>query len=63
MGSAALEIFLMTGDKTTAVYTYGAREVIRTTNLLTVRVRVTSRLRVYRQLVRLADNPLETHDQ
>jgi hypothetical protein len=28
-----------------------------------VRVRVTLRLVVYRQLVRLGDKPLETHDQ
>jgi hypothetical protein len=31
-------------------------------NLLTVRVRVTLRLALYRQSVRLGDKPLETHD-
>jgi hypothetical protein len=32
-------------------------------NIIGARVRVTSRLAVYRQSIRLGDKPLETHDQ
>jgi hypothetical protein len=51
-----MELFPPSGESVRDAYSVGFVRV-------RVRIRVTLRLAVYRQSVRLGDNPFETHDQ